>query len=84
MGREEIDTVLRYGGNERDSRMRIAAEFMKEKSVEDHASFLQNLFNGGNCTWILFIIVLILLCNNNGVGCANDNNNNCGCGCGCN
>lgn len=25
-----------------------------------------NLFNGGNCTWILFIIVLILLCNNNG------------------
>ena len=48
MGREEIDTVLRYGGNERDSRMRIAAEFMKEKSVEDHASFLQNLFNGGN------------------------------------
>ena len=48
MGQEEIDTVLRYGGNERDSRMRIAAEFMKEKSVEDHASFLQNLFHGGN------------------------------------
>ena len=57
---EEIDTVLKYGGNERDSRMRITAEFMKEKSVEDHAAFLQNLFHGGNgfkidgreiCTW---------------------------------
>lgn len=28
---------------------------------------------GGNCTWILFIIVLILLCNDNGCG-----NNNAG------
>ena len=26
---------------------------------------------GGNCTWILFIIVLILLCNDN--GCGNNN-----------
>ena len=34
---------------------------------------------GGNCTWILFIIVLILLCNNNGSACSIDNN--CGCGC---
>jgi len=48
MEQSEIDTVLRYGGNERDSRMRIAVEFMKEKSVEDHAVFLQNLFHGGN------------------------------------
>ena len=45
---EEIDTVLRYGGNEQDSRMRIAAEFMKDKSVEEHAVFLQNLFHDGN------------------------------------
>ena len=45
---DEIDAVLKYGGNERDSRMRIAAEFMKEKSAEDHATFLQNLFHGGN------------------------------------
>ena len=45
---EEIDTVLKYGGNERDSRMRIAAEFMKDKSAEAHAEFLQNLFHGGN------------------------------------
>ena len=48
MKQAEIDTVLRYGGNERDSRMRIAVEFMKEKSAEDHAVFLQNLFHGGN------------------------------------
>ena len=45
---EEVDTVLKYGGNERDSRMRIAAEFMKDKSVDDHAAFLQNMFHGGN------------------------------------
>ena len=45
---EEIDTVLRYGGNESDGRMRITAEFMKDKTVEDHAAFLQNLFHGGN------------------------------------
>jgi len=45
---EEIDTVLKYGSNERDSRMRIAAEFMKDKSTEDHAAFLQNYFHGGN------------------------------------
>ncbi|MBQ7298565.1 MAG: DEAD/DEAH box helicase family protein [Clostridia bacterium] len=43
-----IDTVLKYGGNERDGRMRIVAEFMKEKSVEEHAAFLQRLFHGGN------------------------------------
>lgn len=47
-GQNEIDIVLKYGGNERDSRMRIAAEFMKEKSTESHAEFLQNLFHGGN------------------------------------
>ena len=43
-----IDTVLKYGGNERDARMRIVAEFMKEKPMEDHAVFLRNLFHGGN------------------------------------
>ena len=45
---EIVDTVLKYGGNERDARMRIVAEFMKEKSVEEHAAFLQRLFHGGN------------------------------------
>ena len=34
---------------------------------------LRNLFGGGDCTWLLFIIILCLL--NNGCG--------CGCGCGC-
>lgn len=47
-GQDEVDTVLKYGGNEHDSRMRIVTEFMKDKSVEDHAAFLQNLFHGGN------------------------------------
>ena len=43
---------------------------------------LRNLFCGGDCTWLLFIIVLILLADNrdcdNGCGVANS-----GCGCGC-
>ena len=47
-GQGEIDTVLKYGGNEQDSRMRIAAEFMKDKTVEANAEFLKNLFHGGN------------------------------------
>lgn len=49
---------------------------------------LRNLFNGLDCTWLLFIIVILLLiensdcgCNN---GCMNDYNTGCGgCGCGC-
>ena len=45
---EIIDTVLKYGGNERDGRMRIVAEFMKDKTVEEHGAFLQKLFHGGN------------------------------------
>jgi len=45
---ELIDTVLKYGGNERDARMRIVAEFMKNKSNEEHGEFLRNLFHGGN------------------------------------
>lgn len=42
---------------------------------------LRNLFCGGDCTWLLFIIVLILLADNrdcdDGCGAANS-----GCGCG--
>ena len=45
---EIIDTVLKYGGNERDTRMRITAEFMKDKTVEEHGVFLRNFFHGGN------------------------------------
>lgn len=48
LSQEEIDTVLRYGGNADDSRMRITAEFMKDKPTEAHAEYLKSLFRGGN------------------------------------
>lgn len=48
LSQDDIDTVLRYGGNADDSRMRITAEFMKDKSTEAHAAFLKSLFHGGN------------------------------------
>ena len=44
---------------------------------------LRNLFNGNDCTWILFIIILILLVDDE-CGDKNLNTSNCGgCGCGC-
>ena len=41
---------------------------------------LRNLFNGNDCTWILFIIILILLVDDE---CCDNNvpTSNCGCGC---
>jgi len=45
---DEIDTVLRFGSNADNHRKRVIAEFMKQKSMEDHAVFLQSLFRGGN------------------------------------
>lgn len=48
LSQEDIDTVLRFGGNADDSRMRITAEFMKDKPTEAHAAFLKSLFRGGN------------------------------------
>ena len=48
LSQDDIDTVLRYGGNADDSRMRITAEFMKDKSTEAHAEYLKSLFRGGN------------------------------------
>ena len=45
---DDIDTVLRYGGNADDSRMHITAEFMKDKPTEAHAEYLKSLFRGGN------------------------------------
>lgn len=48
LSQEDIDTVLRYGGNADDSRMRITAEFMKDKPTETHAEYLKSLFRGGN------------------------------------
>lgn len=48
LSQDDIDTVLRYGGNADDGRMRITAEFMKDKPTEAHAEYLKSLFRGGN------------------------------------
>ena len=45
---DDIDHILRTGGNADDARMKIAAEFSKQKPVEDRAAFLKNLYHGGN------------------------------------
>ena len=45
---DDIDHVLRTGGNADDARMKIAAEFSKQKPIEDRAAFLKNLYYGGN------------------------------------
>ena len=48
LSQDDIDTVLRYGGNADDGRMRITAEFMKDKPMEAHAEYLKSMFRGGN------------------------------------
>ncbi|MBQ3816395.1 MAG: DEAD/DEAH box helicase, partial [Clostridia bacterium] len=42
-----IDDFLRYGSNSDHARELTAAEFMKEKPIEDHAVFLQKMYHGG-------------------------------------
>ena len=44
---EDIDQILRFGSNTENSRMRVAAEFMKQKSPEQIAAFLQKEYHGG-------------------------------------
>ena len=44
----DIDHILRTGGNADDARMKIVAEFSKQKPVEDRAAFLKALYHGGN------------------------------------
>ena len=44
----DIDHILRTGGNADDARMKIAAEFSKQKPIEDRAAFLKSLYYGGN------------------------------------
>jgi len=44
---EDIDQLLRFGSNTEKSRMRVAAEFMKQKSPEEIAAFLQKEYHGG-------------------------------------
>ena len=45
---EDIVHILHTGGNADDARMKIAAEFSKQKSIEARAAFLKNLYYGGN------------------------------------
>ena len=45
---KEIDTVLIYGGNEENLRLKVLAEYSKGKSIEELADFLQSSFRGGN------------------------------------
>ena len=48
ISRDDIDHILRAGGNADEARTKIAAEFSKQKPVEDRAAFLKNLYYGGN------------------------------------
>ena len=45
---KEIDTVLIYGGNKENLRLKILAEYSKGKGVEELADFLKSNFRGGN------------------------------------
>lgn len=48
VSQEQLDHVLRLGGNEDNTRMVVASAFQKQKSVEDVAALLQSTFHGGN------------------------------------
>ena len=48
ISQDDIDHILRTGGNADDARMKIAAEFSKQKPIEERAAFLKNLYYGGN------------------------------------
>ena len=48
VSQDDIDHILRAGGNADAARMKIAAEFSKQKPLEDRAAFLKALYHGGN------------------------------------
>ena len=48
ISQENIDHILRAGGNADAARMKIAAEFSKQKPLENRAVFLEKLYYGGN------------------------------------
>ena len=48
ISQSDIDHILRAGGNADAARMRITAEFSKQKPLEERAAFLKNLYYGGN------------------------------------
>ena len=48
ISQDDIDHILCTGGNADEARMKITAEFSKQKPIEDRATFLKNLYYGGN------------------------------------
>ena len=48
ISQDDTDHILRAGGNADAARMKIAAEFSKQKPLEDRAAFLKALYYGGN------------------------------------
>ena len=48
ISQNDIDHILRAGGNADAARMKIAAEFSKQKPLENRAAFLKALYHGGN------------------------------------
>ena len=48
VSQEQLDHVLRLGGNADDTRMVIAVTFQKQKPLENIAALLQGTFHGGN------------------------------------
>ena len=48
ISQDDIDHILRAGGNADAARMKIAAEFSKQKPLENRAAFLKALYHGGN------------------------------------
>ena len=48
ISQDDIDHILRAGGNADAARMKIAAEVSKQKPLEDCAAFLKALYYGGN------------------------------------
>ena len=48
ISQDDIDHILRTGGNADAARMKITAEFSKQKSLEERAAFLKSLYYGGN------------------------------------
>lgn len=45
---EVMDDVLRLGGNTDELRMRVVAEFEKQRSIDEIAVFLPTVYQGGN------------------------------------
>ena len=48
ISQDDIDHILRAGGNADAARMKITAEFSKQKPLENRTAFLKALYYGGN------------------------------------